>query len=142
MNDEELAEELAHIKQRITALEDALAALDGTADEPADDSEPRQSDELFGQSGPLDARDDAALSGLDAGTLVTTTQLKNRYREFTDIRNDATLRSRIRSLTNTSLFDAAGTAKWNYLGRDDDRPKGPDVGRTRHDTSPQGDSND
>ncbi|WP_136690071.1 hypothetical protein [Halorhabdus amylolytica] len=98
-----LHKELAEAKQRITALEDRLE--NGSTLPP----------------GAADHRDARVLEAIEPGDVVQLRTLRSLYEDRTDIRDEETLRERIKDLTRRDAFELVGRQHWQYLGGEADR---------------------
>lgn len=63
-----------------------------------------------------DYRDARVLEAIDVGDEVHLRDLRALFLDRTDIRDDGTLRDRIKDLVESEAFDNVGTQRWEYLG--------------------------
>lgn len=94
----ELKQEIDRLKERVESLEDRL------------DKQPQATHDG------LDSRDAAVLEHIEHGQEVTTRHLQQLYRDETDIKQESTLRKRIRDLTAQDFFKKTATTRWVYRG--------------------------
>lgn len=96
---EDLRREVEQLRERVAELESQVGP-GGSALPPA----------------ASDYRDARVLDPLDAGDTVHLHDLRELYRSRTDIRDDSTLRERIKDLVETEAFEQIGKQRWRYHG--------------------------
>lgn len=74
-----------------------------------------------GSGATVDHYDKAVLETLDAQAplAVTTPALQKLYRSQTTLRNNKTIKRRVRTLTDHDAFELLDTGRWHYHGRQD-----------------------
>ena len=101
----DLREEVSSLRERVAELEDLVAEL--TDDAPS-------------TAGYGDSRDQAVIAVLNPGERVPLKRLQALYRRETDIRNGATLKERVKALTQDGPFERVATQAWRYTGDRDE----------------------
>jgi hypothetical protein len=94
-----LRAELEALRERVATLEAQVSAGPSTLPSVASDY-----------------RDARVLEALDEGDKVHLHELRELYLDRTDIRDDATLRARIKDIAQSDAFERAGTQCWRYCG--------------------------
>lgn len=101
-NQQTLARKQSDSTERIERIE-LLATTFGTID---------------GIDGIEDPRDEAVVQAIQVSgeREFSLQELRHLYRAHTDVRNDATLKSRVKNLTQNGPFEYQGSQKWVYIG--------------------------
>lgn len=95
------------LHKKVNELEDRVDELES------------QLDDGGASSTGVGSRDQAVMAQLDVGDVVGVGDIKQLYRIQTDIRNNKTLKKRIKSLKKRPEFVRVGHMQWRYTGGED-----------------------
>lgn len=96
------------LRERVQQLEAQVEHLQDRVDDLAEGSTHSE--------GTVDQYDGYVIQQLDAGETATLATLRSYYRQ-SGIRNDSTLKQRVKQLTRMPYFESAGTQRWRFTGR-------------------------
>lgn len=113
---QEALDRIAELEEENTRLCREMATMRGRIAELEDD---QQSSTITTSAG--GTREQAVLDVLDGheGTTIGMQQLKELYRQETDVSNSRTLKRRVKQLTDRPAFEKVpkrGPASWRFLG--------------------------